>query len=328
REFFDSLNPLVAMRKHRGLKVATVDIDDIYDEFSFGQKTPYAIRDFLAQVRINRKEKGCFVVFSGDASLDPKHYMGLGDSDFVPTKLIDTDLMETSSDDWFSDFNGDGIADFATGRLPARSPEELSSIVSKIVRYELSSSSEEVLLAADADDGFNFEQSSSELISQIPKNLRITQVYRGRLDPEIARHCLFEALYREQFLVNYVGHGSVTLWRGNLLTNTDAQNLHNDHLPIFVMMTCLNGYFHDAAIDSLGESLIKAESGGAVAVWASSGMTLPTDQALINKELYRLLFNRAPLTLGEAVMRAKSSSINIDVRRTWVLLGDPALKPR
>ena len=55
------------------------------------------------------------------------------------------------------------------------------------------------------------------------------------------------------------------------------------------MMTCLNGYFHDAALDSLGERLIKAERVGAVAVCASSGMTMPTDQALINQELYRLL---------------------------------------
>ena len=31
------------------------------------------------------------------------------------------------------------------------------------------------------------------------------------------------------------------------------------------MMTCLKGYFQDAALDSLGESLLKAE-GGAVAV--------------------------------------------------------------
>jgi len=267
------------------------------------------------------------VVFGADASWDPKNYLGLGDFDSVPTKLIDTDFMETSSDDWFTDFDGDGIADIATGRLPARTAKELTSIVSKILRYEQSSPSAEALLVADANDGFDFEEASAELISLIPNNLRITQVNRGRLDPEIARHCLFEALYREQFLVNYVGHGSVDLWRGNLLTDADARVLYNDHLPIFVMMTCLNGYFHDAAMDSLAESLIKAEKGGAVAVWASSGMTMPTDQALLNKELYRLLFNRySSVTLGEAVMRAKSAPVSADVRRTWILLGDPAMK--
>jgi len=159
--------------------------------------------------------------------------------------------------------------------------------------------------------------------------LRITQVNRGRLDPEMARRSLFEALYRKQFLVNYVGHGSVNQWRANLLTNDDALDLRNDHLPLFVMMTCLNGYFHDPALDSLGESLMKAERGGAVAVWASSGMTLPTDQALMNQELYRLIFSSNPsLTLGEAVRRTKLSVSDADVRRTWILLGDPATKLR
>ena len=326
RDFLDGLNPLVALRQRQGLSTAIIDIEDIYDEFSFGQKTPYAVREFLAQAT-NRKKKARFVLLSGDASMDPKNYLGLVDSDFVPTKLIDTDFMETSSDDWFTDFNGDGIADIPTGRLPARTPEELSSIVSKIVRYGQSTLSDEALFVADANDGFDFEHDSAELISLIPTDLRITQVYRGRLDPEKARGSLFEALYRKQFLVNYVGHGSVDSWKGGLLNSVDARELQNDHLPIFIMMSCLNGYFHDAALDSLGESLLKAESGGAVAVWASSGMTMPQDQALLNKELYRLLFHRgSAMTLGEAVMRAKSSSLSSDVRRTWILLGDPAMK--
>ena len=82
-------------------------------------------------------------------------------------------------------------------------------------------------------------------------------------------------------------------------------------------------------MDSFGESLIKAERGGAVAVWASSGVTMQTDQAPMNQELYRLLFNRASaLPLGEAVVQAKLSSISDDVRKTWILLGDPAMKLR
>ena len=182
--------------------------------------------------------------------------------------------METGSDDWFSDFDGDGVADIATGRLPARTVEELFTMVSKIISYERSGPSDEALLVADANEGFDFEQASDELRSLIPAGLRVTQVNRGRLDLETARSSLFEALYRRQFLVNYAGHGSVNQWRGNLLTNDDALGLSNEHLPMFVLMTCLNGYFQHPALDSLGESLIKAEHGGAVAVWASSGMTM------------------------------------------------------
>jgi hypothetical protein len=214
-----------------------------------------------------------------------------------------------------------------TGRLPARTAEELSTMVAKIVSYEQSGPSDEALLVADANDGFDFEQPSAELRSLIPPTLRITQVNRGRLDPEMARSSLFEALYRKQFLVNYTGHGSENQWRADLLTNADALALRNDHLPMFVMMTCLNGYFQDPALDSLGESLLKAERGGAVAVLASSGMTLPIDQALMNQEMYRLIFfGDRSLTLGEAVIRSKAKVTDMDIRRTWVLFGDPTMR--
>jgi len=36
-----------------------------------------------------------------------------------------------------SDFNGDGIADIATGRLPVRTVEELAAMVAKVVSYEV-----------------------------------------------------------------------------------------------------------------------------------------------------------------------------------------------
>jgi hypothetical protein len=97
---------------------------------------------------------------------------------------------------------------------------------------------------------------------------------------------------------------------------------------VFVTMTCLNAYFHDAALESLAEALLHAEGGGAVAVWAPSGVTGPGGQTPMNQELFRWLFPAdsspgAPLRLGEAIRRAKAATADADVRRTWILLGDP-----
>jgi hypothetical protein len=326
RDLISALDPLRRVRESQGFRVSVVDLEDVYDEFSFGHKTPYAVRDFLSFAASNWKRSPRFLLFAGNASFDPKNYLGFGELDSVATKLVDTDFMEACSDDWFSDFNGDGIADIATGRLPASTAEQLSLMVEKIIRYEQSSPADEALLVADANDGFDFELASTNLRSLIPRRLRITQVNRGRVDAEMARNSLIEAIYRKQFLVNYIGHGSVNQWRANLLTNGDALALRNEHLPMFVMMTCLNGYFDDPALDSVAESLLKAEHGGAIAVWASSGMTMPNEQTLANQELYRLLFGVPRITIGEAVTRAKASSPASDVRRTWVLLGDPALR--
>jgi hypothetical protein len=55
-------------------------------------------------------------------------------------------------------------------------------------------------------------------------------------------------------------------------------------------------------------------------------MTEPGGQAVMDKELIRLLFNGQSLTLGEATAKAKASVGNQDVRRTWILFGDPTTK--
>ena len=72
----------------------------------------------------------------------------------------------------------------------------------------------------------------------------------------------------------------------------------------------------------------------AVAVWASSGMTFPHGQAEMNRALYKELFSSshqgskgAEGRLGEAIRRAKAATGDADVRRTWILLGDPTMRP-
>jgi len=327
RDFFAALEPLRSLRQKQGYSVALVDIEDVYDEFSFGQKTPQAVKDFCAYASSNWKKAPRFVMLAGDASLDPRNYLGFGDGDFVPTRLVDTELMETASDDWFVDFNNDGLPDMAIGRLPVRSAEEALSVATKIAGYDGQRSSGTLLLVTDHNDTFDFESASNLLRGLTPPNIRVETVDRAHVDDATAKAMLIDAINRGQVVVNYAGHGSVDQWRGNILTSADAAGLINSgQLSLFVMMTCLNGYFQDAALDSLGESLLKAEGGGAMAVWGSSGMTTPDIQSVLDQQAFRMIFNVTPMTIGEATARAKAAVTNSDVRRTWILLGDPTTR--
>ena len=93
-------------------------------------------------------------------------------------------------------------------------------------------------------------------------------------------------------------------------------------------MTCLNGYFIDVQVNSIAQSLLQAP-GGAVAVWSSSGETVPSGQVEADQKLYQVLFGSAtPPLLGEAVRQAKNSSSDPDVRATWNLIGDPETRLR
>ena len=45
--FAGALDPLLRAHKAQGQSSAVVLVEDLYDEFNFGERTPQAIRDFL-----------------------------------------------------------------------------------------------------------------------------------------------------------------------------------------------------------------------------------------------------------------------------------------
>jgi peptidase C25-like protein len=332
-EFANAIEPLRSLRQSQGLNTAVVYIEDVYDEFSYGNRSSQALKDFLSYANTNWRLAPRFVLFAGDSSYDPKNYLGLGDYDLVPTRLIDTRLMETASDDWFVDFDGDGAPEVSVGRLPVRNALEAAGIVAKLVGYDQSRPPEGVLLVSDVNDGYDFETVSAQLRRFIPESPRVEEINRGEADAATVKSRLLKALSRGPRLVNYVGHGSSDQWRGNLLRSSDAGALTNrQSLSLFFSMTCLNGFFQDPSLESLAEVLLKSR-GGAVAVWASSGMTEPSGQAAMDQEIFRLMFESnslkgQPQTIGEATARAKAGVSDGDVRRTWILFGDPSTRLR
>ncbi|MCX5919012.1 MAG: C25 family cysteine peptidase, partial [Deltaproteobacteria bacterium] len=248
KDFLESLKPLKTLREAQGLSVALVDVEDVYDEFSFGAKTPQAIKDFLQRAKSSWQKPPRFVLLVGDASYDPRNFLGYGDLDFVPTKLLDTAYLETASDDWFVDLNGDGLPDMALGRLPVQTPQEASAMVAKIIAYEKSSRTSEVLLGADKTEktaDFDFVEAAQKVGALFPSSVGLRKVFRGEFGSDgQAKEALLHYLGQGSLLVNYLGHGGMMEWRGDLFTADDAEALANGGgLAFFINMTCLNGFF-------------------------------------------------------------------------------------
>jgi hypothetical protein len=334
RQFAAQAQPLASLRRSEGKKVAVVSVDEVYDEFNFGERTPFAIRNFLKTATEAWRQKPHYLLLVGDASVDPRNYLGLGWFDFVPTKIVSTAELMTASDDWFSDFENTGMAKIATGRLPARTEDDAKTMIGKIVSYAKGTPSDwngRALMVADKDDpAISFSQQSQTVQKLLPSSMNATDVFAGVLGTSTARQSLLDGINSGQLLVNYNGHGSVEVWsNGSLFNSTLAASLTNEEkTPLFVMMNCLNGFFHDVYTQSMAETLMLAPHGGAVAVWASSGLTSPAPQFAMNKAFTRSLFENPAISLGDAVMVAKSSIADEDVRKTFVLFGDPAMNLR
>ena len=333
-QFASQLTPLLQLRRSQEKSAALLLIDDLYDEFNFGERSPYAIRDFLKTASERWRNKPKYLLLVGDASVDPRNYLGFGFFDFVPTKIIVTSELKTASDDWFSDFTNAGLGQIPTGRVPVRTADEAKTVVGKILAYEQDRDRgtwiNQALLVADRNDAIDFTRDTQAVEALLPKSMRVTTVLASGLDRNTAQQEIVAGINRGSLLVNYIGHGSVEIWSGeDLLDDTTASTLSNGtRLPVFLIMDCLNGFFHDVYTESLAESLLLAKNGGAVAVWASSGLTEPEPQAEMDQNLVKLLFTEPSLTLGDAIRNAKSKIDDRDTRRTYILFGDPMLRLR
>ncbi len=221
--------------------------------------------------------------------------------------------MKTASDDWFADFAENGLPQLAIGRLPARTVADAETMIRRIVERN-ATGNDQVAFVTDQDPDYDFDGAATSLGALVPSNL-----------PKTTAHAASNAMF-ESLLMTYVGHGSVELWSAGGFNGAAASQLANVKRPIVAAMTCLNGYFHDVYTTSLAEALIENPNGGAAAVWASSTLTEPVAQLQMAEELFRRLFSGA--TLGDAARSSKAATTDNDVRRSWILFGDPSMKLR
>lgn len=308
RSFVAAAEPLKARRDAEGIATVIVDVQDLYDEFGFGARGPNAIREFLLHTR-NWSRAPRYVLLLGDASLDPRNYLGFGAFDSVPTKLVATFEMKTASDEWFVD----GISGLSIGRLPARTVAQAEAMIAKLVNRNVTGT-EPVRFVADPSRTFDFTGAANSVAALVPTT-----------SPKSVAASATSAAF-DSLLLTYFGHGSTDIWSAGRFRGSHATALRNTRLPIVAAMTCLNGYFHDTTFPSFAEQLLANPQGGAVAVWASSTLTAPAPQVEMTRELVRQLF--AGATLGDAVRAAKAATSDQDARRSWILFGDPSMPLR
>ena len=312
-DFQSALAPLVSLHESNGLSVQVVTIDEVFDAFNFGERSPFAIRSFLQNAQSQWTLKPQYLLLVGDASLDPRNYLGMGDFDFVPTRIIETAAFKTASDDWFSDFKQNGFETIATGRIPARTASDAALVVSKIVNYEKglaggASGNQQALLVADQNIGSDFTTATKFAATDLPSSLQPTEIFADGMDPTVVAQQILTALNSGPLLVNYSGHGSVEQWSfADFLDDTSGATLTNgDQLSVYLLMDCLNGFFQDVYSTSLAETLLLAPNGGAVAVWASSGFTNQPPQASMNQALLQILKTNPSSSIGSAIVQAKT----------------------
>lgn len=334
KDFMPQAETWAEYRRAQGITVKVIEVTELFDEFNYGALSANSIKDFLEYAYTNWATPPQYVLLIGDGSWDSRNYENVGFFNFIPAKMVATGYLETASDDALADFNNDGLAEMAIGRVSGRTVANVQTVFTKVVNWEGSLTNplgRGALFAYDHSTDFNFEAMSHALRDQLPAATPATFVYRGEAN---ANQNLLDAMNAGKYIINFSGHGTAGSWGGNpLFFNVFSVPLQADHNPsIYTMLTCLNGFFHWLYNPSIAEVLLQAPNKGAVVAWASSSLTTPDIQQEMATRFYLKIGEGTIPRMGDLVRDAKTALLppndSPDVRLSWVLLGDPMLKVR
>ncbi|HMI31528.1 MAG TPA: C25 family cysteine peptidase, partial [Candidatus Limnocylindrales bacterium] len=288
-------------------RVAIATTDRIAAQLGAGYLDPVAIRNLLAYARLHWAAPApTYVCLFGDASLDPKNYLGFNTPDLVPTYANYYDvsiLAQYVSDDFlgFLDGPGDQLLDIAIGRLPAKSTVEAAALAgAKLRAYETSSEFDpwraRALLSADdawkrdiLDDLGNLHVIEMERKDRfhLPYPIERSKVYLNdypfpdtlHQSKPAAREDFIARINQGNWLVDYIGHGSdIVIADEQLFRSNDVGRLTNGTRPsIFGLFSCTVGKFDALGQEGLGELLLKTPGAGAIASIAATEKVFPVE---------------------------------------------------
>jgi|CXWL01.1.fsa_nt_gi uncharacterized repeat protein (TIGR01451 family) len=314
-----------------------VDIEDIYDEFNFGNASPYALRDFLSHARSKWRKAPRYVVLAGDGTYDYRNVQGFDDN-LIPPMLVNTPSGLAPTDSDFTPAEASGRSEMAIGRLPVTTSGEFAEVIRKIVARESALGEDwmgnTLLIADDPDVGGDFVASSEAVFAALPTGSPVVRGYFSVDGFGGTRAKLVDGLNAGTGFVSYVGHGGYDqLADESLLMSSDAPLFTNLLRPsVMTAMTCLSGNTSLPGYSTIGETLVRQEGGGIVALWAPTGMSQDELAAPLAAEFYKAVFDEGTERLGDAVessRKAYRQSGRPDFMLSiYNLLGDPAMRIR
>ena len=361
KAFADQAQRLADYRQaHDSLQTTVAIIDNVYNEFSGGLLDPMAIRDFLAYAVTNWTVKPKYVLLFGDGHYDYKNILTTATNWIPPYESLESNeqIDSFASDDFFVMLDpGNPRMTIAIGRIPARSEDEATSVVNKIVQYETNSPLDpwRNRITFVADDGLtsttdegDIHTAQAEDLAQIhtPDTFEKNKIYEsmyptvlsatGRTKPDVNK-AIVSAINRGTVILNFSGHGNPQQWTHEAVFTQAAdipQLVNIDRLTFLVAATCNFAQYDNPTEQSGGEEMLVMSQGGVSAEVTSSRAVYQYYNEQFNDQLYDYLFPRDaqgnPRRLGDAMWLTKQvffATVADDWNAAkYHLLGDPTMR--
>lgn len=327
--------------------VKIVDIQDIYDEFSYGLLDPAALKNFLKYTFENWQQPApADIVLVGDLSWDFRKLVADSRPTFIPSLPFHAkEYGLAASDNNLTAFLGnDYVPEMSIGRISCETVEEGNILVDKIINYPADNSKfwkQNVILigsGVSANDEatlrFNDECLWIDDTYLKPQGIYSTKIFRF---PNKPAHQPFyggpneikNAFSNGAVMANYYGHGGGYQWDFSFNTDDIYQLNNGDRLPFITSVTCYTAHFDDQEV--FGEQFNSVEGKGSISFWGSSALTWWGQGKTMTKEFFRHVLQNKKYVTGDAIFATKAAfSFSDPYTSSQValatLLGDPALE--
>ena len=329
-------------------------IEDIYDEFSAGNKDPMAIRSFVqwTQEKWADPHPNCLLLL-GDAGYDYRNITGKS-SIIVPTIQVQSS-RSYATDDLLVSLYGN-LPEIATGRFPAKNREQVTNFVNKVLDIEKNKNfgpwRQKVTLVADdasrpepnhgsISTGKSHTLNTEQLVELIPQNFYIEKIYMmeypevsdasayGVIKPD-ATDALLNSLNNGTAIVSYIGHGSPIQLAQEKLLDLDRGDLNqiknSGKLPLWIVGTCSFGHFDDPLTESFSEALIRDPMNAASMVISTTRPITVVGNERYTQDLFENIFLNNQVSDSKVGIILQSIKDGTNESKYFHLFGDPALK--
>jgi hypothetical protein len=327
-------------------RVYIADVQDIYDEFSYGILDPYALKYFVEYAFQNWTAPApLYVTLIGDMSHDYRHLLKSSRINYIPSIPYHSyEFGFSGSDNAIAAVSGDDIVpDVAIGRLSIEEISEGNIILDKLENYPSDNTKQwkqtVALFSAGVNStdaatlGFNAANLYLESAFVKPASMRTKNVFRYPTNTNESQFQggvveMRDAINSGAVLLNYYGHGASSQWDLTFYSD-DIYLLENEgRLPVILNPTCFTANYDDQ--DIFGEQFLKIPNKGCIGFVGCSGMTHWEAGRIINEEIFNEIFTNKNFVSGRAFQNAKAVSPQTgyyaDQISLLTYLGDPALQ--
>lgn len=327
-----------------------VDIEDIYDEYSYGFFNPEVIKDFLKSTHNYWQSPAPqYIVLIGGATYD---YHGNKHNSFGIDRVINyvPSFGASVSDNWFVtwDTTGAYIPQMNIGRIPVTTDEELNWYFEKHQNYvsqEYDDWNKRYMFFSGGNENKPSELNSMRESNQyvidnyvhpIPIGGKAEHFYKtidpqtnfGPYSPEYIQNVIDHGA----IFISYLGHSGTQTWDNTITNPSQLKNTRNRY-PIVSDFGCSTARFAEPDVTSFSQLFTIGNDGQALAYVGNASLGFVSTSLLMPKLFYKKILQENIFTVSKAHKEAKlemlqtygSTGIYELFSLTNTLIGDPVL---